>query len=310
MTEYPFAIVDTERVRVFSALSGTKKLFQTAQTCRDEQGIPWRFVPCADSVLGISTLGTGWVWEEAGRNRSPTRFAKELQRVRDATGVELDEQFQAVIDRLRLGKLAERLLWTIHQHLLRTGSSRLDLAEPWLAAQVWGTHAPPRTWRQDMVAICEGLWWLHVADRPVVGENPRFGDTTSLFGWCGTLLSSYGERCPEACPMQHGNYHRHFQVNVGRGFLGVLETCGTPDNEGIRNYRFPIGSREERGSAQPETARKRPAASCPRTSRRSSANRRYVIPYPTGSTHCCRPWSESSPGIPVRTGRPIPPSTP
>ena len=247
MALHPFVIADIERVAVLSALPRIHGLFQSANSFRDEQGVSWRSVPIANSAVGISVLGPGWVWDAAARTRSSKTYASKFSRARNATADQVDTQFADVFGKLRAGSLAERMLWVMHQQVLGLRSSHLIVPDLWLAEQVWGQdYGRPHGWRQVVAAILEGLSWLHIADRPEGNENPHFCDETALLIRVRDFRSKPEDRCHELCPMRGGAPHSHFLVDTGPGFLGILEACGEANEQGAREYRFPTAAKKGR----------------------------------------------------------------
>ena len=89
----------------------------------------------------------------------------------------------------------------------------------------------------------ESLCWLHLGECDE-SDPPTFGSDTALLTHTADLYRSPNDRCDEDCPLLGDQRHHHFLVNVGRGFLGVLECCVTHEEGGTRYYEFPArGSR-------------------------------------------------------------------
>jgi hypothetical protein len=148
---------------------------------------------------------------------------------------------------LRLGAHAERLLWAIHRAVLRARCSVLRLPERVLAQAVWGMQrtAWPRHRRQDLLAVLKGLSWLHLADWAEETPPPLGQDTALLTQVADLRDSPELDRCDEDCPDRDGPSHHHLQINVGCGFLGVLEQFARHDPQtGARVYDFRVRGRK------------------------------------------------------------------
>jgi hypothetical protein len=79
--------------------------------------------------------------------------------------------------------------------------------------------------------------WLHVAD----GAEGDFGPQSALLSHVADLRGREDDVCGEGCAGWRGSRHHHILINVGRGFLGVLEQFAqTEDENGVRSYAFPV----------------------------------------------------------------------
>ena len=86
-----------------------------------------------------------------------------------------------------------------------------------------------------------------MATWPQEGE-PVLGDGSALITHSADLRKSKNDGCDDDCPMLHGPRHKHFTVNIGRGFLGVLEQFGSAgDRPGVRKYEFKLSGRKGSG---------------------------------------------------------------
>ncbi len=87
---------------------------------------------------------------------------------------------------------------------------------------------------------------LHISVVPDAGP-PVFGADTALIAHVSDLCGSPADGCDDDCPGDEDARHRHFLINIGRGFLGILEGCCTEEVDGIRYYEFPAGGSETTG---------------------------------------------------------------
>jgi transcriptional regulator with XRE-family HTH domain len=121
-----------------------------------------------------------------------------------------------------------------------------DLA---LGGALWGSDRKcwPRHWHSDLTRIGEGLGWLHVAD--CLGTDAQdFGQSTALLTHFADLRGAEEDACDSNCPDFGGPHHHHYLVNIGCGFLGVLEQFAQPDDgSGARTYDFPVGTKGSNG---------------------------------------------------------------
>lgn len=60
------------------------------------------------------------------------------------------------------------------------------------------------------------------------------------------LKGTAANACGSQCVWSDRPRHNHFRINIGGGFLGVLEQFAEERNEGVRRYRFPNTSRNQR----------------------------------------------------------------
>jgi len=89
------------------------------------------------------------------------------------------------------------------------------------------------------------LGWLHLAAWPQDGP-PLLGDHSALITHSADLRRSQHDGCDDDCPLLHGPRHKHFTVNIGRGFLGVLEQFASANSPGVRSYDLKLS--DPRGS--------------------------------------------------------------
>ena len=88
-----------------------------------------------------------------------------------------------------------------------------------------------------------GLTWLHVFEGPETAV-PVLGRETALLTHTADLRKSPDkDRCHENCPYRGGPRHHHFVVNIGQGFLGVLEQFAEDANASVRSYFLPLPAR-------------------------------------------------------------------
>ena len=148
---------------------------------------------------------------------------------------------------IRLSPRAEQILWAIHTAVLQQRRSLVTLPDVYLGQIVWGGQRDnwPRNWRRDLVQTLRSLMSLR-SEIIVLGKhgwNPRFGAGTVAVAGVVDLAEMCPDldRCDADCPVgaDGGVAHSHFRVQIGYGFLGVLEQFMTEDDgQGGRTYDF------------------------------------------------------------------------
>ena len=241
----PFVLIDRERRRVFGWLAETHRPFRTAAVNTDEAGVTWLWAGVGESAVGLTWLGPGHVWDADWAAARPAQVARCRESMRAATGHTHQTELETVARGLRLGELARRVLYSVHRAVLAQKSSRVTVSGGWLAAMCWGTgrSARPRHWRSVLREILRGLSWLHVADAVPDGP-PAFGPRTVLITHAGDLRGTEHDACPGDCGARGDARHHHFEIDIGPGFLGLLEQFGRdPGGTGVRTYQFPVSGK-------------------------------------------------------------------
>jgi hypothetical protein len=233
-------LADRDRLELFAGLGRSRPPICRWSHSRDRAGICWATTNVGTSTIGVTTFGPGIAFDPIGAAN-----ASDVERRLEAMWrVPLDDQSPELDERVgntRFGPLAERLLWVIHEVILRTGRSNFVVADLELAAACWGAGLRPRHWRGTMIDILKSLTWLHVSQR--TEAEPTFGSSTVLLTHCGDLRGEEAGNsadCPADCRCR-GSRHHHLQIDVGPVFLGVLEELGESALDGSRIYGFPAG---------------------------------------------------------------------
>lgn len=249
MTDTPFVLTDRVRAEQFLLLGRTRRLFQPLTFHVDRDGIAWATKQVGGHVFAVTWLGPGWVFDPFASRVWADKLTACLLAVRRAKSETHQQELRRVLARLRLGAHSERLLWLIHQQVMQARSSLLQLADISLAAAVWGQDRTswPRQWRQDLIVILQGLAWLHVAPA-LASAAPSFGPQTALLTHVADLRGNDADACAGFCPEQAPARHHHYLINVGRGFLGLLEQFGNEaPATGSRQYHFPARGPRDAG---------------------------------------------------------------
>ena len=152
--------------------------------------------------------------------------------------------WDGIVAELQFGAITERVFWAVHERILQAKRSAVRIPDVWLAHRVWGARRPPQHWLTDASPVrsivSAGCTWAQVRE----ADPPAFGTETALLTHTADLRCSQNDQCDEDCPLAGGPPHHHFLVNIGRGFLGILERCVTRAEGGVRYYEFPArGSR-------------------------------------------------------------------
>jgi hypothetical protein len=236
MFRQPISIADKARLDLFARIeSGFSSDARSPRSWLDDQGFPWAGVTVGGAVLAVSGLGPGWVFDETAHGRRQEEYQRLQDQVRELS---TDKRQEKVLERwgeVRLGRLAARLLWLIHAAVLWRHESAALLPDCWVREVLWGPYRKnwPVHWRGEVRAILEGLTWLHAGN-----EGEPLGTATALLThWADLRACPTANECGEHCPGQLLGKHSHFLVNVGRGFLGVIEQCAEEyPEEGRRLY--------------------------------------------------------------------------
>jgi len=249
LTQDRFVLVDWERRDAFAFLGAACRPFARPRLSVDAAGIAWSWVANGGSAFGFTSLGPGRVWAEGGVE--PADLVSRIAAMKGKDALAHRVALRRASSELRLGGHAGRLLWCLHTIALAQKTSLMTIADERLGAAVWGFDRStwPRHWRRVLAQTLRGLTWLHLADAPAEGASPEFGADTVLITHAGDLNGSPEDRCEAGCDDLFASRHHHFQVEIGPGFLGVLEQFATPaDESGARNYIFPVTGRGPRPS--------------------------------------------------------------
>lgn len=157
------------------------------------------------------------------------------------------QRLEEVADRVRLFRRAEQLLWVVHRQVIRTRRSVVLLADLELGQVVWGGNADPwpKDWRRELKETLVSLTSLRmeVLRIPERGWQPRLGASSVALGYFEDLAeTAVGGKnrdvCQESCPIYGSDpRHHHFLVQIGYGFLGMLE-CFAIADDGKQNREF------------------------------------------------------------------------
>ena len=243
----PFVLADQVRVEQFFLLGRTPRLFQDYGTWTDEHGIAWAGVRRGDHCFAVTWLAAGWGFDPYACQRRAELLAVRHREMEQADGDRHEEEFARVLGRLRLGQCCERLLWAVHQQVLSARTSVFRVPDYVLADAVWGPGGWPRHWRTDLLELLRGVTWLHVAGW-CGDEAPPLGTATAVLTHATDLRGTPEDQCDGRCP-GHQCRHHHYLINIGRGFLGILERFAQADDSGVRTYSFPIGGPKSEGPA-------------------------------------------------------------
>ena len=155
-------------------------------------------------------------------------------------------QLEEVARRLRLFTRAEQLLWLVHAFVLRARSSVIVLPDILLGQVVWGgdRDAWPKDWRREVMLTLRSLTMLRseVFRLDGAGWRPRLGACSVGVASVEQLsvTSPRDDGCRPACPMYSCSHqrHSHIRLQIGLGFLGVLEKFRVATNGENREFDF------------------------------------------------------------------------
>jgi hypothetical protein len=242
---HSLVLADAARVRQISRLGHPPRIFADYRVEIEDAKITWAVAQAGDDCFACTWLGPGWVFDAYAQQRWAEKYQASWATMTAAGPDVHGEQLAQVVKKLRLGVIAERLLWLVHSQMLSQRTSLLKLPDVLLAEMIWGPDLPGH-WRQEILEVLQGLSWLHVAEA-VQEKLSSFGTDTALLTHVSDLREGPGDECTRECAGFGGPAHHHYLINVGRGFLGVLEQLAEADDEtGVRTYHFPAGGKRRR----------------------------------------------------------------
>jgi Bifunctional DNA primase/polymerase, N-terminal len=254
-SDYPLMLVDRNRLELFAMIGQSRRCFEAAEFRRDADGVPWLVIEGEAIAVGFTSLGPGWVFDEQLRGERSYEYATRSSFTQEGDDELHRERLDARLQEFRFGAHAERLLWWIHRAVLVRRCSIVTVASTWLARMLWGKDQSrwPAAWRITIVRALASLTWLHVADKKV-GVLPQFGSSSVLFTNVKDLrgvpeddyIIDFGERS--------GQRQGNFQIEIGQGFLGLLELLAVSGADPpVRLYDFDSARRS--GSPSPKFRR-------------------------------------------------------
>jgi hypothetical protein len=217
----------------------------------DDQGTGWavRLVPAGAGGVGAYG-GLAISWDGGGRLIDPLA-REEYRRAVERHMAELSPAGEARAGLLQLARRmwlyerGEQLLWALHAAVLMTGRSVVLLPDVGLGEVVWGGDraAWPDNWRGSLTDVLGSLSQLHLAMLQVggTGWRPQFTmRSVAVASFEDLERNRHGKGfCRPACPLwSRAEPHGHFLVQIGYGFLGVLEKFATRDDGGRRQFDF------------------------------------------------------------------------
>jgi hypothetical protein len=220
---------------------------------RDGQGISWavRLLSDPDQEVGVG-LAITWhnnplLTDGAARDAS----LKEIRRQQKAADQQDQRHLGQFARQLRLYSRAEQAFWLLYTAVRNQRSSTVVLPDETLAQAVWGGRRRPKNWRQHLFDVLTSLSGLRVERLHITrgGWSPRLDLHSVAVASVKRLEATRVEVCQvPGCPLEGSRAsHGHFMVQVGLGFLGVLENYATGSEDGTRRYDFAKTPSEEAG---------------------------------------------------------------
>ena len=238
VASWPLMLADVARVEQLLHIGNSRQLLDPRTVWRDTSSIPWcgRRVGC--HWFAISGLGPGWVFDGDAQSRRSQDLEKLRRCSASAQQYRLRTAFRQRSSR-PCGWWSLPSAFFPDDPRVRFNAKRSVLRVPdvWFASRIWSGAARPRHWRTTIRRALESLAWLHLSE----GEGnhpPAFGTQTAVLTHAADLLHSPNDQCDEDCPLRGAQPHHHFAVNIGRGFLGVLEGCAVREERGLATMSF------------------------------------------------------------------------
>jgi hypothetical protein len=240
----PLILADASRAEDFLLLGRSRGLLDGYAVYRNGDGIVWGTKTVGNAAFAFTWLGPGWIFDPLAQERRAKDLRARQARMTAADPESHRRELDAVVAKVRLGPTAERLLWLVHQQVRRLRTSVLHLPDFLFADAVWPGRGRPAHWRKEILTVLQGLTWLHLTEG-TPSETAVLGAETAVLTHVADLRNTESDVCREGCADEHDRRHHHYLVNVGRGFLGVLEEFARAEGEGgVRSYAFPVGNRQ------------------------------------------------------------------
>jgi hypothetical protein len=227
----------------------------------DANGVGWavRLVPLAGrhayAGLAISWSGGGRVIDPVARDEYRRAVEEKMAELDLESEAATGHKLQQLADRMWLYKHAEQLLYAIHQAVLIQRSSIILLPDVALGQVIWGgdRKAWPANWRNSLMDILSSLSELHVAALRIGGMSwrPKFTMRSVAVAHCELVERTAGIRdvCCQGCPLwNRPDSHEHFRIQIGYGFLGLLERFTIADDRAGRR-QFDFEQKKPQGEA-------------------------------------------------------------
>lgn len=218
----------------------------------DDRGMSWavRLLPSPGQSNDVR-IGLGFSWHGSPLALDPVSREQVLELIESQPTLQPADSREITRDglaqlanSLRLYSRAEQLLWMIYRAVREQRRSVVVLPDEALALAIWGGHARPKNWRQDIFDTLTSLSGLRVEQLAITrgGWRPRLDMHSVAVAGVQRLDPGPGGACErENCPLRGAEQrHGHFLVQIGLGFLGVLEAHARHSNGEGREYDFSV----------------------------------------------------------------------
>jgi hypothetical protein len=245
----PLILADANRADQFLLIGRSRKLLDGYSIQNDAEGIVWATKTVAGHGFVFTWLGPSWVFDPVAQKRQAEDVRSRRAAMTAADPERHHQELDAIAEKIRMGPTAERLLWLIHQQVLLRRTSVLQLPDYLVADALWEDKKRPTHWRTEIIEVLQGLTWLHLTDGSP-NEASTLGAETAILTHAADLRGTDNDVCQAECVGQAERPHHHYLINVGRGFLGILEEFAQDkDENGVRSYAFPVGGRRKLSSS-------------------------------------------------------------
>jgi hypothetical protein len=188
---------DPDRVRFIALLTGTRRPFDGSVVLRGDGGTKWSCTRLGSYVAAVP-----------------------FERLESGA--------------IRLGRLAERLLWHVHYCVRESRRRQVQLHLHHIREVLWGADSFPKNWRGNLLKVIGSLSKIRVGAWPTEGVALRIEETKQLFD-----------------DVELVELERLITFEIGEGFLGSLEQF----NDGKGGLDWPKDSelrRLRQGNANQE----------------------------------------------------------
>jgi len=208
---------------------------------QDEAGRPWavRLLPNHRDPSGNSYLGYA-----IGGYESPATMEATIGGQANALRASCSGPHG-----MRFSGALTQAYWLIYYLVRMQRRSVVVLPDVMFAQCIWGGHQKPPNWRKRLFDILTTLHniRLEVLTLGAQGWDPHVSFRSVALASIGDQGRSGRRLCDiPLCPLQGSNLvHGHFDVEISRGFLGVLENYVSDVQEDCRTYDFDSPRNDE-----------------------------------------------------------------
>jgi hypothetical protein len=195
--------------------------------------------------LAISWNGGGRLIDPLAREEYRRAVEQQMAELASGSEAEARNRLGHNAKRMWLYERGEQILWAIHAAVLMQRRSIVLLPDVGLGEIVWGGNrdAWPDNWRGSLTDVLGSLSQLHLAVLQIADTEwrPQFTMRSAAVAFFEDLERNRKRKgfCRPGCPLWNcPEPHNHFLIQIGYGFLGLLEKFAIHDAQGTRQFDF------------------------------------------------------------------------